>query len=323
MRLAGLALIASLAGCFSRGEPVRVASMPPPPPPPLPCIQGNEDASAAIHDARADGQRVEFCVGDGNGQCFAFDTASGALSQLAAPPVAAPVPGARVAVTNPDLQVCRDAACTSITPQVLPSSAKLHAATTADGNVAIVLLGDAARGKGYAEIWDVAKRRRTAAFFYARGEFRCGEVELLGSAIYISASTCTGPAARAALYALNGRKIANVGGREFGSFGNAHVLITGSTWAFLEENANRLVLQDVARGKLVKVIDTSALWTPDGAASKTAMGNPGEHALLRLGDGSLAIIAGAPATGRVALVDPSSGRVRVVQAPRCASPTNE
>lgn len=47
-------------------------------------------------------------------------------------------------ITNPDLQVCRGDACTSITPQVLPNASKLHATTNADGTFAVVLLGDAA-----------------------------------------------------------------------------------------------------------------------------------------------------------------------------------
>ncbi|HEY0192329.1 MAG TPA: hypothetical protein VGC42_14515, partial [Kofleriaceae bacterium] len=162
---------------------------------------------------------------------------------------------------------------------------------------------------------------RTAAFFYARGEFRCGEVDLVGDSIYVSASTCTGPAARAALYTLRGRKLANVGGKEFGSYGNAHVQVAGTTWAFLEENGNRLVLQDVARGKLIKTIDTSALWTPDGSTSATAMGNPGESALLKLGDGRLAVIAGTPANGSIATIDPVSGEVNVQRVAQCkASP---
>jgi hypothetical protein len=222
-----------------------------------------------------------------------------------------------VTITNPDLRVCRGDACTSITPQVLPNSSKLHATTNADGTFAVVLLGDAEHGKGYAEIWDVARGKKTATFFYARGEFRCGEVDMVGETIYVSASTCSGPAARATLYTLKGKKIANVGGKEFGSYGNAHVQVAGSTWAFLDENGHRLVVQDVARGKLLRTIDTSGLWTPDGATGTAAMGNPGEHALVRLGDGKLAIIAGTPASGSVATVDPATGNVTVVRVSQC------
>ncbi|HET9621853.1 MAG TPA: hypothetical protein VFP84_10820 [Kofleriaceae bacterium] len=298
-----------------------VASLPPPPPPPLPCIRPAEDAPAAIRAATAEGTRVAFCVGEAADQCFAIDVATGKLDMLHAPPAPAAARAARVSVTNPDLQICRaTGSCTSLTPQVLPNASKLHATTNTDGTFAVVLLGDAERGKGYAEVWDVGKARRTAAFPYARGEFRCGEVDMVGDTIYLSASTCAGPAARAALYSLRGRKIANVGGKEFGSYGNAHVQVAATTWAFLEENGARLVIQDVVKGKVVKTIDTSALWTPDGSTSPTAMGNPGEHALVKLGDGRLAVIAGTPANGNVATIDPESGAVHVWRAPMCKAP---
>lgn len=314
-------LLLLVAACFgTRGDPVTVASLPPPPPPPLPCIRPAEDAPAAIRATAVDGERVSFCVGEAADQCFAFDATTGKLDTLAAPPAPAASTAARVSVTNPDLQICRGAACTSITPQVLPNASKLHATTNAAGTFAVVLLGDAERGKGYAEIWDVTKSRRTAAFPYARGEFRCGEVDMVGDTIYVSASTCAGPAARAALYTLKGRKIANVGGKDFGSYGNAHVQVTGTTWAFLEENGARLAIQDVAKGKLVKTVDTSALWTPDGSTSATAMGNPGEHALVKLADGRLVIIAGTPANGSMALVEPDTGAINVWHAPLCKAP---
>ncbi|HEX4420304.1 MAG TPA: hypothetical protein VH165_20450 [Kofleriaceae bacterium] len=318
MRACWAGLVLTVAACFGRaGAPVTVASVPPPPPPPLPCIRPADDAPAAIRTASADGQRVTFCVGDAADQCFAFDVATGVLDTLPEPPAPSPSTAARVTVTNPDLQVCRATACTAITPEVLPNSSKLHATANTDGTFAVVLLGDAEHGKGYAEVWDVAKGRRTATFFYARGEFRCGEVDMVGDTIYVSASTCSGPAARAALYSLKGRKIASVGGKEFGSYGNAHVQVAGSTWAFLEENGNRLVVQDVVKGKVARTIDTSALWTPDGATSATAMGNPGEHALVRLGDGKLAVIAGTPANGSIAIIDPATGAVAVHRTAQC------
>jgi len=318
MRLGSTGLVFAFAACAGRGgQTVRVASAPPPPPPPLPCIQPPEDAAAAIHGATADGQRLTFCVGAGGDQCFAFDVATGQLAHLREPPRPSPEPGARITITNPDLQVCRGDACTSITPQVLPNSSKLHATTNASGTVAVVLLGDAEHGKGYAEVWDVARGKKTATFFYARGEFRCGEVDMVGETIYVSASTCAGPAARATLYSQKGKKIASVGGKEFGSYGSAHVQVAGSAWAFLDENGSRLVVQDVVKGKILQTIDTSGLWTPDGASGTAAMGNPGEHALVKLGDGKLAVIAGTPASGSVATVEPSTGQVTVVRVPQC------
>ena len=74
------------------------------------------------------------------------------------------------------------------------------------------------------------------------------------------------------------------------------------------------------RGKVIKTIDTSALWSPDGAKSKSAVGNPGESALVRLGNGKVAVIAGSPATGKIGIVDVTTGEVEVVQAPLCSAP---
>jgi hypothetical protein len=308
------ALLVTLTACAA---PVLPRAVPAPVAPPPACLRITDDAPGAIRDASADGERLTFCIADD--QCFTYDLPTGALAPLlVAPKRAAPPDAARVAVTNPDLQVCRGEDCKAITPAVLPNANNLHAATTADGAFAVVLLGDAQRGRGYAEVWDVARSRRTASFGYARGDFRCGEVAMLGETIYLSASTCGGPAARAALYSLKGRKLANVGGREFGSYGNAHVALAGNLWAFLDENGNQLVVQDVVRGKLVKTIDTTGLFTPDAAPRADAMGNPGEHALVRLDDTRVAIIAGAPATGRIATVDTATGTVTIAQPPHCA-----
>jgi hypothetical protein len=196
---------------------------------------------------------------------------------------------------------------------VVPNAVTLRAATNVDGSYAVVLLGDAAKGLGYAEIWEVAKARKAAVFRYARGEFRCGEVAMLENTIYLSAVQCGQPSARAGLYALNGRKIANVGGKDFGSFGSSFVHVESTTWAFLEENANQIVLQDIVKGKVLKTIDTASLF----GSGNAQMGTPGESALVRLSDGRLAIIAGSPATGSVATVNLTSGEIKVVAAPAC------
>lgn len=279
------------------------------------CIQPPE-LDSVISRARVDGTRVAFCIGKTPEQCFGLELVSGTLSRLAKPP-ALDTAGARVETTNPDLRVCKDQTCTSLTPKVLPTMMGLRATTNADGTVAVILLGDAQAGKGYAEVWDVAAGKRTATFKYARGEFRCGEVRMLGDAIYISAAACGTPAARGTLYTLKGKKIAAVGGKDFGTFGNAFVHVDGTSWAFLEENGNQLVIQDVVKGKVGKTIDVTHLWSPDGNKSKDAMGNPGESALVALGPGRLAVIAGAPSTGKIATVDVATGDVIVTKAPLC------
>lgn len=240
---------------------------PEPPPKPV-CITPSEDAVTIGHTS-SDGDQVQYCLGDK--ECFAVDLASGTYHRLVEPPKSA-APRARVEAVNPKLDICTGSTCTSLAPKVMPGTAAMRAATNPDGTYAVVLLGDAPKGAGYAEVWDVAKTKRSATFRYARGDYRCGEVAMLENTIYLSAAQCGQPAARAGLYRLDGRRIANVGGKDFGSFGGAYVHVDGATWAFLEENANQIVLQDVVKGKVWKTIDTSTLFDGAGAKMGTQIG---------------------------------------------------
>ncbi|MBA3502666.1 MAG: hypothetical protein M4D80_32055 [Myxococcota bacterium] len=312
------------AACGSKApSPAPVAKAPlPTPTPPLPaCIQPLEDSTVAITHATADGAQVKYCVGANSDQCFALETTSGKFEKLAEPPKHTEASNARVETTNPDLKVCQVDQCKTLTAKVLPAMSQIRGATNATGSVAVFLLGDAQAGKGYAEVWDVAGQKKVATFKYARGDFKCGDVAIIDDTIYVSAATCGAPAARAALYSIKGKKIANVGGNaDYGVFGNAYASVQDKQWAFLEENGAQIVVQDLVKGKVLKKIDTSALFKENGGA---AMGNPGESALLSLGPGKLAVIGGAPATGHVALVDVASGGVKVIKATICGAPPPE
>ena len=307
--------IALLASCGGAAAPAPAPVAAKPAAPPLPakptCITPPEDVAPITHASGGEA-RIQYCIGTAVDQCFALDLGSGQLAHLAAPPAAQP-PGledaAHVETTNPELKVCNGGGCKTLTPQVWPGAAPLRAAT--NGSVAVVLLGDAESGRGYADVYDVTKTKKLASFRYAHGDYRCGEVAMLGETIYIGASTCGAPAGRAALYSTKGRKIANVGGKEFGTYGNAFTQIDATTWAFLGENGVHIALQDVVKGKVLKTIDLKDLF---GAAP---MGNPGESAIVRLGAGKLGVIAGAPANGSVAVIDTTSGQVHVVRAPLC------
>ncbi len=278
------------------------------------CIDPTGEAATIAH-ATAQGSKLAFCIGTSRTadpkQCIEVDLQSHAYRHLDKPPAIASGP-AHVETTLPRLDVCVSGSCTSLVSKVMPTMAAMRAATTNDGSQAVVLLGDAERGRGYAEVWDVGKKHRTGKFRYAHGVYRCGDVAMLGTSIYLSAAQCNAPAARARLYNLRGRRIANVGGRDFGSFGNAFVQVGDDTWAFLSENANKLVLQNVAKGTVVKRIDTSTLF-----GQESGLGTPGESTLTRLPDGRLVVIAGSPATGSLAIVDPESDKLELVPAPTC------
>ena len=295
--------------------PVAAPTPPPPPAPPPPCIEPLEEETVAITHATVDGTRVQYCIGGNADQCFALDTASGAFAKLPEPPRQAALANAHVETTTPELKVCQNDTCKTLTPKVLPTVAQMRAATNSTGSVAVVLLGDAQAGKGYAEVWDVPTAKRRARFRYGRGIFKCGDVAVIDDTIYLTTSMCGAPAARGTLYSLEGRRIASVGGADYGVYGNAYAQVDTKQWAFLEENGGRLVVQDLARGKILKRIDTSTLFKERGGGA--IMGNPGESALVRLGPNKLAVIAGAPATGQVAVVDVESGDVQIVPAPIC------
>lgn len=268
------------------------------------------DTTARIRHAYGDSNQVMYCVGDAMDQCFTVELGSGKLSRLLEAPIA-PTNAARVETRNPELKICSGDLCTPLTDKVLPGAEQLHATTNDAGTLMVVLLGDAPSGRGYAEVWDVIRTKRIATFPYARGEYRCGDVSLLGETIYIVANSCNSPAARGALYTQRGYKLANAGGRDFGAYGGATAQVDPTTWAFLDENATKIAVQDVKRGQVKKTIDTTALWAP------SALGNPGESALISLGEGKLAVIAGAPNTGSVAIVDVASGKLDITKAPLC------
>jgi hypothetical protein len=311
MRLALVVGIALAACGGSEPAPVKPTARPAPPTQTA-CVK-SPDESAAITHAGGDKKQVHYCVGTAIDQCFALELATGKLTRLPdqpesqTPAIQAP---AHLETTDPELKVCGTTGCKTLTPQVWPGAAPLRAAT--NGSVAAVMLGDAAAGKGYIEVYDVMKMTKLASFKYARGEFKCGEIGMVGDTIYVGTSMCASPSGRAALYTAKGKKIANVGGKtDFGMFGNAYTQVEDTVWAFLEENGNRIALQDVVKGKVVKLIDVSELFS-------AKMGNPGESAIVRLDGGRIAVIAGTPANGSVAIVDVTSGVVKIVRAPLCS-----
>lgn len=308
MRAAVLVLVACGASSTAIDE------RPPAPqaqPAPLPCI--STAAGTRITHAVADGRRVRYCIADTD-QCFVIDPDVAdirAFARVEKPPLEPPA-GAYVETTQPRIEVCTQAAgCTSLTTEVLPTAAEIRAATTRDGAFAAFLFGGGT-ANGRVEIWDVPRGKKLATFRFGNGDFQCGDVAMLGGTVLVTTSRCGTAESRGALYSLHGKKLADVGGKDFDLL--AHAEVDATTAAFLDERGKRLAIHDLARGKLVAVIDTSAVFLIGGAQE----GSPGESALVRLADGRLAVIAGAPAVGSVATVDPKTRVVGLRQAPVCA-----
>ncbi|HUQ04484.1 MAG TPA: hypothetical protein VM261_18415 [Kofleriaceae bacterium] len=321
-----LAAAVPLVACGGKAKPppppkapVAVKKPPPPPPPPV-CVPPLEPAMIGM--ATSEGSAVQFCVSDGAEQnaCFAVDLDEKKYETLDASPVAQTptltAPSAKLMASPTELQICFEeggSECKTVKPKV-PKGATtpIDAAIDATGAWAVLMLGDAEKGKGVAEVWDVAKGKKTATIKYAKGDHKCGTAQVLGDVVYISASVCAGPAAKGALYSMKGKKLGDVGGKDFGTYGATAVQVGPTQWAFLEEGAGVIALQDVKTGKVDKTIDLLALWGSDRGG-----GNPGESALVRGGEGKLVVVAGSPAAGTVGIVDLESGETSVIQALAC------
>jgi hypothetical protein len=293
-------------------EPIVEAPRPAPPPPPPPvCVRAGAEMSL-IGMVEADDAWIRFCVSDGaeSTACYSVDVNRQKYAELdEAPrgqsPMLDPDP-ARVETTNKEVKVCIGDDCRAFKPKVPKSDNPIDAVTNAEGTHAAVLVGNQEKGKGTAELWDVGKGKKLATVKYAKGSYRCGEARMLGSTLYVSTSVCAGPQARATLYNLKGKKIADVGSKEFGSYGTVPVQVTDTVWAFLDENAAVIALQDVTTGKVEGAIDIGTLWASGDDPDAPALGNPGESALVRGGDGKLVVVSGGPKPGSVGIVNVES-----------------
>lgn len=332
-----VSLLAVTAACGGKSKPPVVTPPPPvaevkpaPPPPPPVCVPATEPA--IISTPASDGTAVHFCTSDGaaDPSCFAVGLADGKYAKLAEAP-STQRPGlddakATVQTTATTVEVCvevetGDAACTTLKPKVARGATEpLRAAVNPTGTMVAVLVGDAAKGKGVVELWDVTKKKKATTIKYAKGDYRCGAVAMLGDTVFVSASVCAGPDARGALYTTKGKKLADVGGKDFSSYGTTAVQVDGAQWAFLESGAGAVAIQDVATGAVAKTIDLVGLWAGDDATDGTrANGNPGESTLVRGGPGELVVVAGSPAAGNVAVITAESGELKVWKSVPCAA----
>jgi hypothetical protein len=365
---AAFALAALIPACGGKQkpapEPVAPAPRPKPAPPPPPvCVKAGAEMSL-IGMATAGEGGASFCVSDGAdaNQCFHVDLAAREYSKLAQPPKAQPLTlaeaEARVETTATEIKVSLGETQKIVKPRV-PKGAEnpIDARVNAAGTLALVFLGDAEAGKGIAEVWDVTKARKLSVIRYAKGDYKCGTGQVLGDLVYISSSVCAGPAAKGALYSARGKKLADVGGKDFGTYGTMAVQASETAWAFLEESGTRIALHDGKTGKLTKTLDVAKAWQPEAGATEAPAasdaeapaadatpakdgkkpapadlkppvpaepaapppsGNPGESALVRGGPGSLVVITGSPSPGNVAVVTVDSGDVTLVHARPCA-----
>ena len=124
------------------------------------------------------------------------------------------------------------------------------------------MLGDADKGKGYVDVFDVTKSKKLASFKFARGDFKCGDVALLGDTIYVMTYMCANPSGRGALYTTKGRRRSRTSGqRHFGTYGGAFTQVEGRVGVPRGERQPGRA-PDVVKGKVAKTIDVTTLFDP-------------------------------------------------------------
>ena len=321
-------LLAFAAGCGGGSKPPPVEPVveeeppPPPPPPPPVCVRAGIDMSL-IGMVDADANAAKFCVSDGaeSNKCYGVDLEAKKYAELDSPPrgqstVLDPDP-ARIETTAKEVKICVGEDCKTFKPRVPRGNENpIDAVTNAAGTYAAVMLGNAEKGKGTVELWDVVKGKRIGKpIKYARGEYKCGEARMLGNTLYVSASVCAGTDARAWLFNSKAKRLADVGGKEFGTYGTVPVQISETGWAFLDENAQAIAIQDVVTGEVASTIDIGLLWA--GGGDTPVPGNPGESAMVRGGEGKLVVVTGGPVPGSVGVVDISTGDLAVITSLQC------
>lgn len=329
----------------------------PAPPPPPPCVKAGD---AAVWGASSDGTKATFCTGErgsSSPDCFDVDLASGEYTKAAANTLpVAPAPGITLTTTPTEVTVCMPPApaepppegvappeegaspmgepkCTVIKPKVAKGAADQLVAT-ANERYAVIING------AVAEVWDVAKNKKLKDLKFAKGDYKCATPVLFGENVVINAKMCDAPSARASVWlARAGKLTAAIGGKNFGTFGEAGlqaVALDGLTVAFLEEFGASVAIQDLGKGKVLKTIDLAALWStgaadaaaepaaepaegaaPADAAAPAAIGNPGASLLVSAGAGKLVVVSGGPTPGNLAWIDTASGEAKILPAPVC------
>jgi hypothetical protein len=290
------------------------------------CVKSS-DTENRIVTATSTVAATEFCVAMGPASaCYHVDLKAKTFRELPNPP-----PQTQLATLEPSPATVSVGAngievCGAVAPcKVLKFKLNKNAPPTSLAVNSSATLVAVAIAKGPVEIWDVVANKRASEIKYSRGDYRCGTPEFLGDVVAISADACGAPSARGFLYSKTGKRIAEIGGADFGTFGFAHTQIDSTLWAFLEEGAAQVVVQDVVSGKISKTVDLSELWKSSATGAKPnqnaaqAIGQPGESELLRGGPGQLVVIGGGPHPGSVAVVDLDHSNANVIHASTCVT----
>ncbi len=325
--LAGAALVT--AGCSGKAKPVAakpvVAIVKPPELAPKPaaapvCVAMSTTENRIVV-ANGNVSSAQFCIASpDDALCYGVDLNTGDYVRLPARPerqlLTLEAPTAKVNVTEQAVEICMgEAPCKTLKYKINKAAPPTAVVIDQAGTTVAI-----ATGKNPVELWDVSSNKKLTSIKFAQKKYRCGTPFFVGDVLAISADVCGGPPARASLFTKAGKRIAEVGGADFGSFSVPHTQVDGNTWAFLEQGAGKVVLQDVVSGKILSTVSLTAFWTLDDQGMKStepALGHLGESELVRGGPGKLIVVGGSPSPGSVAVIDLDNGAVKVTRPSMC------
>jgi hypothetical protein len=263
------------------------------------CVDGSDHA----HSVGLTTTTVSFCF-DGH-SCYAADLATGAVKATGSAgkdlPSLAPTSDVPQLTKDPDsITVCKHdgSACKKLVPkhQVDPGIG-ITSAVNATGTLAAIFVQG---GTSYVEVFDVASAKHVSTFEVPNVGM-CGFVDFAGDTLDVVAVDCGDwTTAKETLYTKRGKRIAKL---PFMTNG-APVHVTDNVWAFASSEGDKVALQDVVTGKVMKSISVGKADTDSPA---TLVGDSAH----------LVLVFGGARAGDIAVIDVATGKVTQFPAKRC------
>lgn len=310
-----------------------------------PCVAKEE--ATALERLTLTGTVVGFCIPDPHGgelalSCFDFDLATDALTKKAPPAAPKPAPvdaPPETLFSGPHWKLDRTANKLDICPS--PDACKaldldgkvVHedatASESADGKYLVTLLAikqEGNPGAPWVYVYDLASGKRVAKKQVGDDSYTCGTATFIGNTVLVALNVCAGPGGAAWLAKpTNLAKIADLGPKDYGQFDPQFVPLEGDQFAFLEQGARSVMVQNVATGKVVRRLDLSNLFpTPEGyeAPDIPPYGGTidpiGPSAAGAVGNGRILVTLSDAGFGKLVVIDATAEHiVKVHELPRC------
>ncbi len=141
----------------------------------------------------------------------------------------------------------------------------------------------------------------------ATSDYRCGDLAWLGDTLLVRTNVCAGPGGQSWLArGRDLRPIGLLGTAKMNTYGARPIHVAGRRWAFLTAFSRELVVQDVVRGKVLRVVKLEGLWdTGDEDPDWLAAWADGRVAVVKDGDDfGRVIVFGARGKTPVSTLEP-------------------